>query len=74
LAAASFFGAIVFAVFAGAGLAAGSVAFAAPKQNAAPVNDRATANTAIRELIMSAIPAELPLGVNINQLNRGLRG
>jgi hypothetical protein len=66
--AASFFGAIVFAVFAGAGLAAGSVVFAAPKQNAAPMKDRATATTAIRDLIMRGIPAETSLGVNTNQL------
>jgi hypothetical protein len=65
--AASFFGA---AVFAAAGLAAGSVAFAAPKQNAAPINDRATVNTVIRIFIMRAIPAELPLGINTNHLNR----
>jgi hypothetical protein len=53
-------------VFAAAGLAGDSVGFAAPKLNAAPINDRATAITAIRDLIMSAIPAETPLGVNIN--------
>lgn len=66
--AASFFGAIVFAVFAAAGFAAGSVVFAAPKQNAAPINERATATTAIRDLIMRGIPAEVSLDVNINQL------
>jgi hypothetical protein len=62
----SFFGAIVFAVFAAAGLAAGSVVFAAPKQNAAPINERATAATAIRDFIMRWIPAETSLGVNTN--------
>jgi hypothetical protein len=64
--AASFFGAIVFAVFSAAGLAAGSVFFVSPKHNAAAVNDRATANTAIRDFIMPAIPAELSLDVNMN--------
>src|SRR5438477_4411124 len=50
--AASFFGAIAFPVFAAAGLAAGSAVFVAPKQNAAAANDRATATTPIRVLIM----------------------
>jgi hypothetical protein len=71
--AASFFGAVAFAVFAAAGLAAGSVFFVSPKQNAAAVNDRATATTAIRVFIMRGIPAEMLLGVNINQFNPRLK-
>src|SRR5256885_3010772 len=43
---------ISFAVFVAAGLAAGSVVFVSPKQNTAAANDRATATTAIRVLIM----------------------
>src|SRR5438105_14829499 len=50
--AASFFGAIAFPVFAAAGLAAGSVVFVSPKQNAAAANDRATTTAEIRVLIM----------------------
>jgi hypothetical protein len=37
----------------------------AAKQAVAPTNDRATATTAIREFIMTGIPAELSLNVNI---------